>query len=319
MNAKIIGQDSCDIGTEIIDNNGEIHQIELHKESGEIYAHVCDGYADKPHDRTPDENEYNEQARRYAKYYVHQERGYDTVDHAENPNHVNAVREAIADLSEAEFKQYFGPLHQQLRSHHDNSVERLVDLPTAVRAEDAVVYELDVYLGVDLTDDELSETAAAVADAQGLDYKTGTEQTVSDISQADLVDWQAVGEAVIEQTDPDSVPLEIAAVSGIHVGYPNAAGEHEVQRADSPLDRQPDATIELLPADPGPLSEFDAYLDHHLRCQVRDCFAGMGLLPPEPFQTVGFGKFIYARRYDHYELYPAFHTADADDSGGLFG
>ena len=319
MDAQVTGENEELIGLSVIDNNNAEHVLDLQKSNGDITGHQCEAYADHPRDRTADENEYNNQARRYARYYVYRERGYDTVDHAENPDYVNAIREAIADLSEAEFEQYIGPLHQQLRSHHDNSAERLVDLPTAVRAEDAVVYELDVYLGVDLTDDELSETAAAVADVQGLDYKTGTEQTISDISQADLVDWQAVGEAVIEQTDPDSVPLEIAAVSGIHVGYPNAAGEHEVQRADSPLDRQPDATIELLPADPGPLSEFDAYLDHHLRCQVRDCFAGMGLLPPEPFQTVGFGKFTYARRYDHYELYPAFHTADADDSGGLFG
>ena len=319
MNAKIVGETDEGIGVDVTDDNGAMHEITIKKGSYEIVYHQCEAYADNPCNRTADENEHNNQARRYAKYYVYRERDYDTVDHAENPDYVNTVREAIADLSEAEFTQYFGPLHQQLRSHHDSSAERLVDLPTAVRAEDAVVYELDVYLGVDLTDDELSETAAAVADAQGLDYKTGTKQTVSDISQADLADWQAVGEAVIEQADPDSVPLEIAAVSGIHVGYPNAAGEHEVQRADSLLDRQPDATIELLPADPGPLSEFRAYLDHHLRCQVRDCFAGMGLLPPEPFQTVGFGTFIYARRYDHYDLYPAFHTADAEESGGLFG
>jgi len=318
MNAKIIGEDSEDIGLSVVDNNGESHQIELHKESGEIYAHVCDGYADKPRDRTPDENEYNEQARRYAKYYVYQERGHDTVDHAENPEYVDAVREAIADLSEAEFEQYFGPLHQQLRSHHDPSVDRLVDLPASVRTADAVVYELDVALGVDLEADAVSATAAAVADARGLDFEAATDRTVTEISQREIDDWEAVGEAVVDRVDPETVPVDVAAVSGIHVGYPNAAGEHERQPADSPLDRQPDATIELLPADPGPLSEFRGYLDHHLRCQVRDCLAGMGLLPPDPFQTVGFGKFIYARRYDHYDLYPEFHTADTG-GGGLFG
>ncbi|MFO7834727.1 MAG: hypothetical protein R6V31_11955 [Halohasta sp.] len=302
----------------MVDNNGAEHEITIEKATNEIVYHQCAAYADKPRDRTPNENEYNEQARRYAKYYVYQEHGYDTVDHAENPEYVDAVREAIADLSEAEFEQYFGPLHQQLRSHHDPSVDRLVDLPAGVQAEDAVVYELDVSLGVDLEADALSETAAAIADARGLDFEAATDRPVTEISQADLADWEAVGEAVVDRVDPETVPVDVAAVSGIHVGYPNALGEHEVQRADSPLNRQPDATIELLPADPGPLSEFRNYLDHHLRCQVRDCFAGMGLLAPDPFQTVGFGKFIYARRYDHYDLYPEFHTANTD-GGGLFG
>jgi len=317
MNAEFLEEETDWIGVKVTDNNQIAHKIAVGFD-GEIQGHSQGGYSDNPDDRTKDENEHVNQARRYAKYHLYRERGHDTVGHAENPEYVDAVREAIAGCSDAEFEQYFGPLHQQLRSHHDPSADRLVDLPAGVQAEDAVVYELDVFLGVDLEAEALSETAAAVADAHGLDFETAADRVVTDVSQADLDDWEAVGERVVDRADPDTVPVDIAAVSGIHVGYPNAAGEHERQRADSPLDRQPDATIELLPADPGPRSEFRGFLDHHLRCQVRDCFAGMGLLAPDPFQTVGFGKFIYARRYDHYDLYPAFHTADTDGSG-LFG
>jgi len=317
MNAKIIGEDENGFGVRVTDNNSVEHTISVGFD-GEIQGHGQDGYSDEPDKRTKNENEHVNQSRRYAKYYVYQQRGYDTVDHAENPEYVNAVREAITDLSASDFEQYFGPLHQQIRSHHDESVQRLVDLPAGVRAEDAVVYELDVYLGVDLEDDAVSDTAEAVAASHGLDFEAATAETVSAATQPDLVDWEAVGEHVIETTDVDDIPLEIAAVSGIHVGYPNGRGEHQLQRADDPLDREPDATIELIPADPGGFDGFRDYIDHHLRCQVRDCFAGMGLLPPEPFQTIGFGKFIYARRYDHYDLYPTFHTTDTD-SGGLFG
>ena len=317
MDAIITGENEEIVGLSVIDNKDVENLIEI-GENGEITGHDSDGYPDKAANRTDNDNEYVEQARRYAKYYVYQQRGYDTVDHAENPEYVNAVREAITDLSASDFEQYFGPLHQQIRSHHDESVQRLVDLPAGVRAEDAVVYELDVYLGVDLEDDAVSDTAEAVAASHGLDFEAAISQTVSAATQQDLVDWEAVGEHVIETTDVDDIPLEIAAVSGIHVGYPDARGEHQVQRADDPLDREPDATIELIPADPGGFEAFRDYLDHHHRCQVRDCFAGMGLLPPEPFQTIGFGKFIYARRYDHYDLYPTFHTTDTD-SGGLFG
>ena len=317
MDAIITGEDEEIVGLSVIDNNDVENLIEVNK-SGDITGHDSDGYPDKAAERTDNDNEYVEQARRYAKYYVYQQRGYDTVDHADNPDYVDTVRKAITELPEAEFKRYFGPLHQQLWSHHDETVERLVDHPAGVRTDDAVVYELDVYLGVDLEDAAVSETADAIAAARGLDIEAATAEPVSGLSQQALVDWEAVGEHVIEHTDAEAVPLEISAVSGIHVGYPDADGEHQVQRAADPLDRQPDVTIELLPADPGPLSEFREYLDHHLRCQVRDCVAGMGLFPPEPFQTIGFGKFIYARRYDHYDLYPAFHKTAAD-SGGLFG
>ena len=316
MDGKIKKQTDDGFELLVTDNNGAEHKIGV-SHTGRIDGHLCDAYADKARHRTPDENEYNEQARRYAKYYVYKERGYDTVEHTENPEYVNAVREAIHDLSDAEFEQYFGPLHQQLRSHH-TSAQRLVDIPAGAQAEDGIVYEQDVYLGIDLEDSGISDTAEAIAASQGLDFEAATSASVTDVSERDLDAWESVGEQLLEALDPADVPLSIAAVSGIHVGYPNAAGEHEVQQAKDPLDRPADARIELLPADPGSLAEFREYLDHHLRCQVRDCFAGMGLLPPEPFQTVGFGKFIYARRYDHYDLYPRFHMSDNEENT-LFG
>lgn len=318
LKATIEGEDDDYVKIYVADNFGSEHELTIEKKTGDIPYHQCESYADNPRDRTPDENEYNEQARRYAKYYVYRERGYDTLENAENPDYINAVREAINELSASEFERYFRPLYQQIQSHHDSSVDRLVEHPPGVRREDAVVYELDVYLGVDLEDGPVSDVAGALAKLSGLDLEEATAQPVTDVSEQELSAWEAVGQQVIEVTDPADVSLEISAVSGIHIGFPNADGEHEVHRAEDPLERESDATIELIPADPGPFEEFREYLDHHLRCQIRDCFAGMGLLPPEPFRTIGFGKFIYARRYDHYDLYPPLHTG-VDSSGGLFG
>ena len=314
MKAEIEKETERGFGVTVHDNESVKHKIGVLYD-GEINSHLQDGYSDDPAKRTEDENEHVNQARRYARYYVYEQRGYDTVEHTENPGYVNAVREAIADLSDVEFRQYFGPLHQQLRSHHDDSVERLVDIPASARAEDAVIYELDTYLGIDLEDDSIADQVAALTEAHGLGFEKGT-RAVTEASENDLADWESVGEHLLDITDGD-VPLNVAAVSGIHVGYPNAAGEHEVQEAEDPLDREADARIELMPADPGSLEEFRAYLDHHLRCQVRDCFAGMGLFPPEPFQTIGYGKFIYARRYDHYDLYPRFHRSDEEQNALL--
>lgn len=317
MKAVITGENDELVGVNLRDNNGTEHIIEM-TQKGEITAHQQDGYSDEAAKRTQDGNVYVEQARRYAKYYVYKERGYDTVEHAENPEYVDAVRQAIADLSPDDFEQYFWALHQQLRSHDDAGRQRVVEIPAGARAEDAVIYELDAYLGVDLQDSDLTDRAKALARARGLDLDAASSPRHGGaVSEKDLEDWTEFGDQLIDSTDPDTLALNISAVSGIHVGYPDVRGEHQVQRAEDPLDREPDATIELMAYAPESLEGFREYLDHHLRCQVRDCVVGMGLVPPEPFRVLGFGKFIYARRYDQYDLYPRFHKRDGGPTGLL--
>jgi len=317
MDAIIDGEDGRGIGVTVTDNNDSEHRIALSFD-GAFQTHECDAYPDKPENRTSNENEYNEQARRYAKYYVYRERGYDTVDHIDNPDYINAVRQAILELSDDAFEQFFGPLYTQLQSHHKD-VGRPVDLPDGVQKPDAVIYEIDLYLGVDIAESGLSDQARWLAEAHGLDYESGTTtQSGAIVDESQRQNWAEFGEHLTDLADPDRIELELSAVSGIHVGYPNSRGEHEVQSAAQPLDRQPDTKLELMPAEPGPIDEFRQYLDHHLRCQIRDCFVGLGLLPPEPFRTIGYGKFIYARRYDQYDLYPKFHSPDTG-SGGPFG
>ncbi|NGM68020.1 hypothetical protein G6M89_03155 [Natronolimnobius sp. AArcel1] len=311
MKAVITGENDRLVGVNLLDNNDAEHVIEM-KKDGTITAHQQDGYADDPDNRTEEENEHVNQTRRFAKFHVYRERGYDTLEHIENPDYIDAVRQAILQLSDAEFEQYFGALHQQLRSHHE-SVDRPVNLPAGVQKPDAVIYKLDTYLGVDIAESGLTEQARALAEAHSLEYEPGTTpKTGAAVSEADLEEWTEFGEHLMDLANPDDLELELSAVSGIHVGYPDARGEHEVEWNDSPLEREPDARLELMPADPGSLEEFREYLDHHLRCQIRDCFVGMGQVPPEPYRVVGFGKFIYARRYDHYDLYPQLHLRDGD-------
>ncbi len=311
MKATIKKETDGAFGVEVIDNNGGEHRIAVGY-GGEIKAHQCEAYADDPSNRTDEENEHNNQARRFTRFYVYRERGYDTVDHIENPDYVDTVRQAILSLSNEEFTRFFGPLYQQLQSHHED-VDQLVDLPTGVQKPDAVVYKLDTYLGADIEGSDLTDQVCALADAHGLDFEEGrTPKSGAAVTKDDREAWADLGEHLIDLTAPTELDFELSATSGIHVGFPNARGEHEVDWADQPLDREPDARIELMPVDPGTLDAFREYLDHHLRCQIRDCFVGMGLTPPEPYRVVGFGKFIYARRYDYYDLYPQLHLRDGD-------
>lgn len=311
MHAEILEETDDWVGVQVTDNNDVEHKIAV-TFGGDIQGHSQEGYSDDPNKRTEEENEHVNQARRFAKYYVYAEKGYDTAEHVENPDYVNAVREAIAALDEEAFAEYFGALHQQIRSHHE-PVERLVEIPAAAQSEDAVVYKLDAYLGVDIAESGLTEDAQSLAEEHDLDFEAGTtRRSGTTIDESERSAWASFDEELVAEADPADIEYEVSAVSGIHVGFPNAQGQHEDVWAERPVDREPDARIEIMPVEPGPFEEFQAFLDHHLRCQIRDCFVGMGLVPPEPFQVIGFGKFIYARRYDHYDLYPQLHKRDGD-------
>ncbi|ADQ65796.1 hypothetical protein [Halogeometricum borinquense] len=314
MESTIEGEDENYVKVYITDNLDSEHELTIDKNSGDIPYHQCDAYADDANRRTSEENEYNNQARRYAKYYVFAQRGYDTVEHIENPAYVDAVRRAIADLSPAEFKRYFGALYRQLRSHHDDT-ERPRELPSGVRKPDAVVYEPEIYLGLEAVGEDVAERAQALATAHGFDLEESAEvQPVSELSDETLSRWKAFGDdlAAIVTREDLTTNLTITGVSGLHIGYPNRLGKHEVDEADSPFTHQADARLSLLPYAPESFDEFPAYLDHHLRCQVRDCFLKMGVVPPEEFHVVGFGKFRDSRRYDHFEMYPEVHKRDGN-------
>jgi len=169
MQGTIIGEDEQDIGTEITDNNEVIHQIELHKSNGEIYAHEQDGYADDPDKRTDEGNEHVDQASNYAQYYVAQETEYDTVPWELNPDRFETVQAALRDLSTEEIEQFFGELFAQSLSHYADDpdvdigdVSRPYELP-AERAtgQAGLLYKQEVYLD---TDDALEATSGPIAD-----------------------------------------------------------------------------------------------------------------------------------------------------------
>ncbi|MEZ3116646.1 hypothetical protein RYH80_12075 [Halobaculum sp. MBLA0147] len=320
MKASIKKEVDDGFGVLVTDNRGAEHKVGVGYDGG-IDGHLCSEYADHPRDRTDEENELNEQTRKFARYYVHRQRGYDTLPRAERPEHLDTVRRAVADLSADTFRGLFSEFHQQLRSHHDDTVPRPRPLPAGVSAE-TVLYKLDVYLGADLRDDQLRETAERVAGEHGLDLEDGLEtQSFDDVSADVLEEWTAFAESL--GTRLELTPFELPAdmrngvVSGVHVAYPQA-GELTTDRGSDPLDREPDATLELAPVDPGPIDEFQSFLDHHLKCQIRDAYVTLGLAPPEPFQVLGLGSFHAARLYHNFDVYPEFHSPDAQPTD-LFG
>jgi hypothetical protein len=317
MNAEFLGEDEADIGIEVTDNEGGEHHIEMHKSDGEIYAHHCEAYADKARNRTPEENEYNEQARKFARYYVYVQRGYDTVPPAEHPGRFNAIRLAVQDLTDAEFEERFGNLYRQMRSYHDFDTER--PIPEPPNASENVLYRLNVYLGINPLNTDIAAESEGIASVHGLDLSD--ESILGDSAEAlsdpEIADWQTFADDLTDIAEEKDVSLAdgayIDAVSSLYTTYLDDSGEQYTTDPETdPFDREPDTVIELPPIDPQSMDNFRAYLDHHLKCQIRDCFVRMGVHPPEEFRVLGNGRLESVAAYKLLDMYPEFYDPEND-------
>jgi hypothetical protein len=268
MNGEIKKETGDGFGLLVVDNNGVEHKIGVCYD-GEIDGHLQDGYENDPAQRTKEQSEHLNQVRRFAKWHVYRERGYDTLAPYDNPDRILAAIRAVLDLTAVEVQHYFGELREMIHRHHEHGE---MDLPFEdADPDDIIVYRKDIWLQPDPTDAE-----PPLLD-QFCEYVNDPLATLDDIFG--------------DGPDPrDALPdYEIEAVSDIHYLHSDGLSKQE-HWSDQPLDREPDARLELMPVDAGAFDSFETFLASHLVNQVRDCFIEMGVEPPEPFQVQGLGK-----------------------------
>ncbi|WP_049900712.1 hypothetical protein [Natrinema sp. J7-1] len=326
MESTIIGEDEKDIGTKVTDNNGVVHQVEMHKKNGKIYAHEQDGYPDDPPKRTNREDEMVAQVREYAKWHVYREREYDTLPPRRNPDRIAATLATVREMDDAEFERHFGTLVQQFRSYGDNTVDRPIELEDAVPHEEGVVYKQDVYLDATIEDvrgyhEEFADGAESFATAVvGRLQEAGVFGMLGDRLGGFL---ESDGSNDVASQSTDTTPSEHFRQFGFaHVSEPyymyhrtnkparTVGGEDDDQRA-------PDTVIEVIPtaAVTESLDVFRAFLVHHLLCQIRDTYIGMGVEPPAAYRMLGAGIHHYTIKYKHFEMYPEYFDTDAEIDG----
>lgn len=284
MDAKMGDEDENGVGLRVIDNNGVSHGIHVGFD-GEITYHEQDGYPDDPSERTHEENAHVNQARRYAQWYVYSERGYDTTRTYENPDRLVGAMLGVANCSDAQFHQQFGTLKEQVQRHSDGNP---VELPfDNVSPEEIVIYRTDIWLDRDPT-----ETEPPLLD-QYIEAASDPLATISRALEENSLPYEQLPE------------FEIEAVSEMHYLYTDGISQ-QTHWNDQPLDREPDARVELLPLDIESFGPFKAMVLSHLGFQIRDCFLDMGTEPPDVLQVRGPGKYnsmVKQRLLDMYEPY----------------
>ncbi|AGB15068.1 hypothetical protein Halru_0426 [Halovivax ruber XH-70] len=310
MDGLITGENSERIGLSVIDNNHVEHIIEMEFD-GEIKHHDQDGYPDDPADRTEEGNERVNQARRYARYVVFVEGGYDTMPAAENPVRIDGVRQVIDGMDSTEFEQHFSDLYQQLAYEEGDGTEPVLTAPEG--ATDPCIYCTNLYLGIDPLETDFGQQLAVEHDLDVTDSAADIDLT--DVSPGELDTWAEYAGEFAAYAETSMVNLNDAAyldaVSALYVKYPDGPSLTAVDDHLEPAAREPDTVIELLPIDPQNIEYFQSFMDHYLRCQIRDSYVEMGVHPPEKFRVIGMGRFMSSWRYDNIDFYPEFHDPNA--------
>lgn len=310
MQATFSREDDDYVEFNITDNYGVGHTITFEKETGEIAYHGQEGYPDDASKRTSAGNEHVNQARRFAKFYVYRKRGYDTVDPCRNPDRIAAVTLALGSLSPDTLLEYLGDYYQQLR-HYQGKAKPIVETPE--RSEvDIIWLEQDVYLALDdeaameaLTEQVINRNLLAALEeatsqgTAGKEFQAKLEAALS--SQGIDVDEQA--DSIAETLLAGVGPLEVCWKQGQQKQRRTAPG------TGTEYDRDPDARLQLFAnlyefEDP---AGFQRALIHHLRCQIRDCYIGMGIAPPEDARVQGPGIYEYVGNYEKDDFYPSYN------------
>ncbi|MEZ3114812.1 hypothetical protein RYH80_02625 [Halobaculum sp. MBLA0147] len=292
MKSIITGEDEVRVGVNLLDNAGEEHGIEMEFD-GEIKHHQSEAYADNPRFRTREECEHVDQARRFAKWQVYRERGYDTVPPLENPDRLTAALLAIADLSSDTFQAQFGELERRLARHYDDGPVEL-PFPNA-DPDDAIIYQQDVYLEPDPVEHDPPVLEQFLSRFDG-DPDTPVARRASELTTQDR----------------DDLGFEVEAVSGIHTVHNDGQGTERRDHGEQPLDRDPDARVELMAFDTDSVDSFHHYVVSNLAYQIRDRFLLMGQAPPTAFRAQGWGTYRGFQCQKFCSLYEEYWSSEAD-------
>jgi hypothetical protein len=302
MKGEFIEEDDGWVGVRVTDNDNNNHKIAVCFD-GEIQGHSQDGYPDKAANRTDEGNEHVGQARRFAKYHVYRERGYETMARRNLPEVVAAVAVTVASLSTEEFDEKFGEYYQQFRSHFDSDAEPVIDPPSG---DGTTVYLQDVYLDVDLT--ELLDDGQTETLLEALDTETSLDALEAHLGQ-EFPDIDSL-------LNPENLSVE---TSGLGTIYQTAVDE-SITDPTGTLDRPADARLQLPPQYDGSdgymsLDAFQLLVFHHLVCQVRDCYLRLGLEPPEAVRVLGVGRYRQTIRNQYLDMFPSVQNTTSPVEG----
>ncbi len=309
MNATILSQTARKTDLSITEATGTTHRVTIDR-TGSLEAHYCEAYPTEAEKRTAEETEAIAQAVRFGKYHTFRKRGdytitpYSEQDRIAYPERVAATALIIAAFSAETFSQTFETAYRQLTADDDLPIE------PPVGAEHATIERIEQEIYLDVPDQRLQQLLDVLLELEALgglrelmdQYPDHPDEVaVSQLGQ--ILDTGHTSETLLDTLSPVRVwystdgPTRIEHESDVDVDHP----------------AHPPVCLQFRP--PGypvqSAATFQRQVVDHLRCQLRDCYIGMGLAPPRDFRVRGPGIARLTNLYAELDQYQRYHDPEA--------
>lgn len=322
MNARIESETDRRITTVVTDNGGNSHHLTIDR-TGSVESHRCDALPTED-SRSGDDRQRTRRSVRFGKYYVYRRRGYETLDpygddRLTYPERLAATTLAIGAMSPDTVGTQFERLY---RGFGDGPAEPSLPADPPATAPNASWTHLEQDVVLDVGDERLRPLLDALVELEALGglrrrmdrypERRGTDGLRARIERL-FATKGATGAA--NHRDKAGAWAGVAASGPLGVrwegGETTTVGDGE--RRGSSEAGALGARIQL-PASRRPArspAALQRRLFDHLRCQLRDCYVGMGLAPPRDLRVRGPGIDWFTTRYERGERYQRYHDPDA--------
>ena len=319
MDAHIHREDRRTVTFRVVDNDDAEHELSI-TEGGVVDHHRCLDYPADEQDRTAREQEHTEQVRRFVKYHLWRHRdqraldAYSTDDGIANPDRVGLAALVLATMSPERLRETLDTVTQQaLAVHTGEQDETPISPPPTAPDADCLRVEQDLALA--LTNEQTRVLADALTEMGGLARLQQLLDMLPNRADEDLFAHlgtmlEAVGETApahpADYVEHRGQPRVYWETEGhVRVCYGEGTHSGEFDRSDVQIQLPVVGQQIRSPA------AFQRALLAHLRCQVRDCYLGMGVAPPEGVRVRGRGIDAFTRIYDSTDIYQPYHSTEA--------
>lgn len=299
----------------VVDNEDNKHTVGI--EGSEIIYHNSENYPDEPEDRTPEQNERVGQARWFTRYWTYCVLEHRTLENKNNPVYIDSIRRNLSSQETSKLEDDIRPLYNQLRyDSGKNGGTKVVPIPD----ESNYVYSMDVkFVGQKL---EQERVLKQMFEEHNLNISEDYESY--DLEPSEIMEWIEKPE---NQNDIDSNMEHGFEVDKMEFSQVYASvykrGEMIPLSEEKSFD-QKFATVEIPFLRSSSLDQFRSQVQYNLRCQIRDIFVRMGVVPPHGYKVLGQGKYSARLAYENIDFYPELHKmnrntvrgTEEDDSGG---
>lgn len=300
---------------DVVDNEKNEHTVGV--KGSEIIYHNSEDYPDDPKDRSPEQNERVGQARWFTRYWIYCVLEHHTLENKNNPVYIDSIRRNLNLQEISQLEDDIRPLYNQLRydSGKDGG-KKVIPIPD----ENNYAYNIDVkFVGQKL---EQERVLKQMFEEHNLDISEDYES--HDLEPSEIIEWT---EEPGDQEDIDSNMEHGFEVDNMKFSQVYASvykrGEMTALSQEKSFDRK-FATIEIPFLRSNSLEEFRSQIQYNLRCQIRDIFVRMGVIPPYGYEVLGQGKYSATLAYENIDFYPEVHKMnrntvreiEEDDSDG---